>query len=116
MSILTDITDLVTIAPAYTGYAPTDAVLPYVAHRPLLVDSLETAINGDALDWDYQTTLYCCGGSVEASFNLALSVAGTLQGARIGNTTLSTSIGYVGAPVEGHYESQVTVQLNQGGI
>ena len=118
MSILTDINALVEAVPLviHTGYPPTGATLPYVTHRPLLVDDLELALSGDALGWDYQTTLYCCAGSVEASHNLALAVAGTLQGKRVGNTTLSTSIGYFGAQVEGHYESQVTVQLNQGGI
>ena len=116
MSILTDIGALVTQAPLHTGEAPTGAVLPYVVHRPLLVGDLEVALSGDAMDWDYQTSLYCCGASVEASFNLALAVVGTLQGKRVGGTTLSASTGYIGAQVEGHYESQVTVQLNQGGI
>jgi len=116
MSIFTDITDLITEVPTISGYPPTGAKLPYVVHRPLLVDDIELAISGDALGWDYQTSLYCCAASVEASFNLALAVIGTLQGKRVGNTTLSASMGYSGAPVEGHYESQVTVQLNQGGI
>lgn len=116
MSILTDIEALINQAPVYTGYAATGATLPYVVHRPLLVDDQTVAISGDAVDWDFQTTLYCAGGSVEASFNLALAVAGTLQGARVGGTTLSASIGYSGAEVDGHYESQITVQLNQGGI
>ena len=116
MSLFSDITALVTQVPVYPGYPPTGAQLPYVVHRPLLVDDLELALSGDAIDWDYQTTLYCCAASVEASINLALAVAGTLQGQRVGGTTLSTSIGYSGAPIEGNYESQVTVQLNQGGI
>lgn len=119
MTIISDINALVItdpIVPVHTGYPPTGAKLPYVVHRPLLVGALELAITGDALDYDWQTSLYCCGESVEASFNLALAVSGTLQGARVGGTTLTASIGYVGAEVEGHYESQVTVQLNQGGI
>lgn len=116
MSILEEIEALVTQAPIHTGYAPTGAQLPYVVHRPLLVDDQTVAVSGDAIDWDFQSSLYCAGASVEACFNLALAVSGTLQGARVGNTTLSVSIGYVGAEVEGHYESQITVQLNQGGI
>ena len=116
MSLLTDIGALVTQATLFTGYAQTGASLPYVVHRPLLVEPETQAIAGQAIDWDFQTTLYCCAASVEASFNLALAVCGTLQGARVGDTTLSASIGYSGASVEGHYESQVTVQLNQGGI
>lgn len=116
MTILSEISALITASPVYIGYAPTDAVLPYVVHRPLLVNSAGLALSGDALGWDYQTVLYCCGASVEAAFNLALAVIGTLQGKQVGLTTLSTSVGYSSAQVEGHYESQITVQLNQGGI
>lgn len=116
MSIFNDISDLVTEVDSYTGYAPTGATLPYVVHRPLLVDIVDVAIGGEAVDWDYQTSLYCCAGSVEASFNLALAVINQLQGQRVGGTTISASMGYNGAIVEGHYESQVTVQLNQGGL
>lgn len=116
MSIFNDINALVTAAPAHLGYAPTGARVPYVVSRPLIVDDLELALAGNALDWDFQFSLYCCGGSVEASYNLALEVMQQLQGVRVGDTTLSTSMGYIGAQVEGHYESQVTVQLNQGGI
>ena len=116
MSIYTDITDLVTQADTYEGYPATGAQLPYVVSRPLLADTLEQAINGTAMDWDVQFSLYCCGASVAASYNLAVSVMMTLQGARVGGTTLSVSMGYSGAQVEGHYETQVTVQLNQGGL
>lgn len=116
MSIIEDINALVTQAPAHTGYAPTGAKLPYVVQRPVVVDGDDPALAGNRISWDWQTSLYCCGASVEASFNLALAVCVALQGARVGGTTLNASIGYIGAPVEGHYESQVTVQLNQGGI
>lgn len=116
MSIFNDITALVTAAPAHEGYAPTGAKTPYVVSRPLLADDLEIALNGDALGWDFQFSLYCAAASVEASFNLAIAVMQDLQGKRVGGTTLTTSMGYIGAQVEGHYESQVTVQLNQGDI
>ena len=117
MSILTDITALVAAAPAHVGYAPTGAKLPYVVSRPLLFDdALERALSGDPVAWDTQYSLYCCGASVEACFNLAVMVMQELDGKPLAGTTLSTSMGYVGAQVEGHYESQVTVQLNQGGI
>lgn len=120
MSILTDISAIIETAglTVYTGYAPTRAALPYTVHRPLILDDVTEAraISGDAGIWDYQTSLYACGASVEASFNLAVELMRTLQGKRVGGTTLSTSMGYNGAQVEGHYESQVTVQLNQGGI
>ena len=118
MSILAAITAPLTGAnmTVYTGYPPTGARLPYTVHRPLSVTDDMLAVNGDALEWDYQTTLYCAGASVEASYNLALAVMRVLQGTRVAGTTLSVSMGYTGAPVEGHYESQVTVQLHQGGI
>jgi len=101
----------------YPGYAPSGAALPYVVTRPLDIDTVtELAINGDAVDWDVQIAAYCVAAGVEASFNLALAVIGTLQGARMRGTTLSASMGYNGAEVEGNYESQITVQLNQGGF
>lgn len=115
MSIFNDIDALIT-ATSHIGYAPTGAHVPYVVTRPLLIDDLELALNGDAIDWDFQFSAYCAGGSVEASYNLAVQTMADLQGKRVGGTTLSTSMGYIGAQVEGHYESQVTVQLNQGGI
>lgn len=118
MSLLTDINVLVQAAnlPIHIGYAPTNAALPYAVHRPLILGDVEIAIAGNATLWDYQTTIYACAASVEASFNLAVELMRALQGARVSGTTLSTSMGYSGAQVEGHYESQVTVQLNQGGI
>lgn len=116
MSIYNDITDLITVAPAHEGYPPTGAKVPYVVTRPLILDDLAVSVAGEAIDWDAQFTLYCCAASVEACYNLAVLVMGELQGARVGGTTLSTSMGYSGAQVEGHYESAVVVQLNQGVI
>jgi hypothetical protein len=115
VSIYNDITSLVTVAPTVEGYPDTGQMLPYVVSRPLVIDPVSLALNS-TIDWDYQYSLYCCAASVEASYNLALAVMGDLQDKRVGGTLLSTSMGYVGAQVEGHYESQVTVQLNQGGI
>lgn len=117
MSIFNEINDLITVADSHIGYPPTGAKLPFVVSRPLLMDQMEeVTLAGQSLVLDYQFSLYCAGGSVEASWNLAVLVCGELQGQRVGGTTLSTSVGYIGAPVEGHYETQVTVQLNQGGI
>lgn len=118
MLSLTTITELIDNSglTCYTGQAPTGAKLPYTVHRPLIAEATERAISGDATVWDEQTSLYACGESVEASFNLALALMLALDGVRLGGTTLATSMGYAGAPVEGHYESQVTVQLSQGGI
>jgi len=116
MSILNDITNLVNSADAVIGYPATGQELPYVVARPLTAGTETESVNGKAIDWDFQFSLYCAAASVEASFNLAVMVMAELQGARVGNTTLSTSMGYSGAQVEGHYESQVTVQLNQGAL
>lgn len=118
-SLLGDVNALVALTgvQVWPGYAPTEAALPYAVSRPLDVGhDDELAITGDAHDWNVQLSVYCCAASVEASFNLALAVIGTLQGARMRGTTLSATMGYNGAEVEGHYESQVTVQLNQGGF
>lgn len=118
-SLLGDVNALVALTgvQVWPGYAPTGAGLPYAVSRPLDVGhDDELAITGDAHDWNVQISVYCCAASVEASFNLALAVIGTLQGARMRGTTLSATMGYNGAEVEGHYESQVTVQLNQGGF
>lgn len=100
----------------FAGYPSTGANLPYVANRPLVVGYADMALNGDAITWDDQFTLYCAAGSVEASYNLAIEVIKAVHGKPFSGTTLAASMGYSGAQVEGHYESQVTVQLNQGGI
>ena len=100
----------------YVGYPPTGVQLPYVVHRPGLIDVPDIAVCGGAVDWDFSHDLYACGASVEASFNLAKLVLGARQGNRIGDSTLATSMGYMGAQVEGHYESQVTAQSYQGGL
>lgn len=100
----------------FSGYAPTGTEPPYAVHRPLYIDPEEVAVAGDIIAFDYQTSLYCCGASVDASFNMALLLMRTLNTARVDGSTLTTSMGYIGAQVEGHYETQVTVQLNTGGI
>lgn len=100
----------------YPGYAVSKAQLPYSVARTLTLDEEVGSIAGVAINWDKQYTIYACAASVEASQNFAVLIMRALHGARVGNDVLSTSMGYVGAPVEGHYESQVTVQLNQGGI
>ena len=118
MSILTDIKALVEAADLtiHTGYAPSGAQLPYTVQRPLIMGVEVEAISGDALNYDTQVSLYACAESVEASFNLAVELMRAVQGKRAQGTTLSTSMGYNGAQVAGHYESQVTVQLSQGSI
>ena len=115
MSILNDIEALLP-EPSYIGYAATGARAPYSVIRPLFLGDQGVALDGSAVAWDDQFSVYCVAASVEASFNLGLLVIAALQGTRVRGTTLSTSMGYVGAVVEGYYETQVTVQLNQGGI
>lgn len=117
MSTFTDIAALIDLAPSYKGYPPTGARAPYVVTRPLLYgEALDRALSGDSLGWDVQYAAYCAGESVEACFNLTLGVMQRLDGARVAGTTLATSIGYIGLQVEGHYETMLTIQLNQGGI
>lgn len=116
MSTLDDLKALVQAAgvACHIGYAPTGAVVPYAVIRPLFIGGDVVALTGEVIDWDHQESIYCCGASVAACFNMAVLLMGSLQGAPFSGTTLSTSMGYNGAQVEGHYESQITVQLNQG--
>lgn len=99
---------------SYSGYPATQARLPYVVARPLLLDPMDVAVDGTTYSWDYSFSLYCCGGSVEASFNLSKLVVSQLSGQYVGGSTLAARVGYVGAAVEGHYESQVTIEITQG--
>lgn len=116
MTVINDLEALLTDLDSVIGYARTDQVVPYVVIRPLYLGTADDveALSGDALGWDQQISVYCCGASVEACYNLALDVMARCQGKRAGGHTMSTSLGYVGAPVEGHFESQVTIQMNQG--
>lgn len=102
--------------PVYIGYPPTGATLPYVVVRPYLVDLPVLTVTGHALVRDEQQAIYCCGASVDASYNLAQLVMQTLQGARVGGGVVDTSMGYVGAAIEGRYETQVTAQAYEGGF
>ena len=116
MSTLNDITELITGVSTSIGYPATGQTLPYVVTRGLFIGDEGVALDGSAVAWDNQFSVYCAAASAEASYNLGLMVMQQLQGKRVGGSTLSTSMGYIGAQVEGHYESQVTVQLNSGGI
>jgi hypothetical protein len=99
--------------PVHDGYPATGAKLPYIVNRPMIISPELLAVSGDAVNWDFQWGVYCCGASVEASYNLARAVIQALQGTPLSGSTLSCSMGYVGAQVESHYESQVTLQINQ---
>ncbi len=102
----------------YEGYPETGAKSPYVVVRPMsLEESLDGgAICGDAISWDNRIALYCRAGSVQASHNLALDAMRTLHGRYMDETTMTASLGYVGAVVEGQYESQITLFTAQGVI
>ena len=102
--------------PVYVGYPATGATMPYVVIRPLIADPTNEALAGNAIDWDNQISAYCAASGVEASVNLGFGVMRILQGRRVAGQVLSTSMGYSGAPVEGHFETQVTIQSNQGEI
>ena len=103
--------------PVYPGYAPTGVALPYIVTRPIDVGiDDDPAIAGNITDWNLQLGVYCVAAGVQASFNLALAVMGLAQGAWMRGTTLAASMGYNGAEIEGNYESQVTIQLNQGAL
>ncbi|QKN87713.1 hypothetical protein IXEL_12 [Microbacterium phage Ixel] len=118
MSLMDDIKSLAEAASltVHNGYAPTGAHVPYTVQRPIIMAENERAVAGNGISWDQQMGLYACGASVEASYNLALDLMRAIDGKPSGGSTLSTSMGYSGAQVEGHYETQVTVQLTQGGI
>lgn len=116
MSLLDDLATLVTAAPVHKGYAATGALPPYVVLRPVAMLPEPGTLDGRTPAWDSSFGAYCVGGSVEASYNLALLVMSQLDGKRAGGTALATSLGYVGAEVEGSYETQVTAQLKLGGI
>lgn len=100
----------------HSGYASTGAVPPYVVVRPMIIDTDVFTIDGGAMNWDFNFGVYCVGASVAASYNLAVLTMQALQGQRVGGSTLACTMGYVGAQVEGRYESQVTVQVNQGAL
>lgn len=100
----------------HEGYAKTGSKPPYVVIRPMVIDPDVLALCGQSIDWDFNFGIYCVGASVDASYNLGAMVMQALQSQRVGGSVLSCSMGYVGAQVEGRYETQVTVQINQGAL
>lgn len=102
--------------PVHPGYAPTGAEAPYIVVRPMAINPNAVSLQGRAIGWDDQLAAYCCADSVEASYNLAKSSMSHLDGLRLGDSTASVSMGYTGAKVEGLYESQVTIQSDQGAL
>jgi hypothetical protein len=115
---MTDVSGLLRAAgiPTFDGYPGTGSTVPYVVVRPMILDPEVLALCGETLDWDFNFGVYCCAASVEASFNLAKMSVAALQGKRVGGSTLSCTMGYVGAQTESRYETQITVQINQGAL
>lgn len=115
---MSDITSALSVTgvPVYEGEPSSGANLPYIVVRPFNLDTGDVALSGDALAWNNEFAVYCCGGSSTASFNVAKLLIQAVQGVHVGDSTLSTTLGYVGARIEGNYETQVTIQVHQGGI
>lgn len=111
-----EIVDLVKAAGAnaFSGYPGTGSVPPYVVVRPLTSEPGDLTLNGMPVVRDTRFTAYCVGASVDASYNLAKLTVGAVQGERVAGNVASCSIGYSGAQVESRYETQVTIQLDQG--
>lgn len=99
---------------AFSGYAKTGSTPPYVVVRPMTADPEDLSLRGDVMAYDSRFAAYCVGASVDASFNLAKVVVGALQGKRVAGNVASCSIGYSGAQVESRYETQITIQIDQG--
>ena len=106
-----------TLPVLHNGQPATGATLPYVVLRPLWFGHTGSlAIAGTDVVWDTQFSLYACASSVEASYNLGLAIIRSLQGKYVAGSTIEASMGYSGAPIEGRFETQVTIQQNSGGI
>lgn len=116
-----DMSDITTAVEAsgitvYDGEAATGAQLPYIVVRPLDLSTEDLALSGGSMAWNNEFAAYCCGAGSTASFNVAKLLIQAVQGVHVGDSTLSTTLGYVGARIEGNYETQVTIQVHQGGI
>lgn len=116
-----NLADIITVlqttgVPVYEGAPATGAQLPYIVVRPLNLSADDVALSGDAVVWDSQVAAYCCAAGSTASFNVAKLLIQATQGTRVGDSTMTNTLGYVGARVEGNYETQVTIQVHQGGI
>ena len=113
---LNELASHLTSAPVYIGYAASGAQAPFAVLRPIIINPIDIAISGAQIDWDGQYGLYCAAESVEASYNLALLMMRQLAGKRLPGGVATVSMGYGPSLLEGLYETQVTIQFNQGGI
>lgn len=94
------------------GYPNTDLKPPYAVVRPLLIRPDHVSIDGSALAWEDQYTIYCVGTSVKTSNQLSRDVVSLFQGNQEdlflfqAESTLGTNL------VESLYETPVLIQLN----
>lgn len=102
--------------PVYQGFPATRAKVPYMVVRPLTLDPTAASVGGSEIVWDSRFSVYCVTGSVVTSYDLAVDALNTLSGAYVDGNSLSASFGYIGAPSEGSYETQVTVQCLKGSL
>lgn len=99
--------------PVYVGYPPTGAVLPYICIRPLDMGPTN-AIAGCALFWDTHFSVYACTNSVNSCYSLSTDLLSLYHGAIVDGVAISASFSYMGAEIEGHYETLITLQFDKG--
>ena len=99
----------------YSGYAFTEATAPYIVVRPLAFIPDTLTLSGTPFASAESFSVYCCGASVEASFNLALSVMSVIADQRIGGYVPVMRINYTGAEVQGLYETNLEITMETGG-
>ena len=96
-------------APVCRGYPQTKMRPPYIVVRPLS-STAEAQSLESTMVWSGEYAVYCVADTVWGSANLAMDVKKLLDGVYIDGTTLTTSMSYTGSPVQGLYESLVTIQ------
>ena len=96
-------------APVCRGYPQTKMRPPYIVVRPLS-STAETQSLESTMVWSGEYAVYCVADTVWGSANLAMDAKKLLDGVYIDGTTLTASMSYTGSPVQGLYESLVTIQ------
>ena len=91
-------------APVCRGYPQTKMRPPYIVVRPLS-STVEAQSLESTMVWSGEYAVYCVADTVWGSANLAMDVKKLLDGVYIDGT-----MSYTGSPVQGLYESLVTIQ------
>lgn len=91
------------------GYPHTGVRPPYIVVRPLSSTTETQSLEGTMV-WSGEYAVYCVADTVWGSANLAMDAKKLLDGVYIDGTTLTASMSYTGSPVQGLYESLVTIQ------